>query len=139
VHLRQTIGVVRYLSLEWIEELRKAVDASDTVRAAAAADLAVGVTQVVTKGPEGTVVYHLQVADGSVMFGPGPAEPEHVRFEQKWKTAVGVATSRIPAQEAFLKGLITLKGDKDKLIAAQPVMAALEPIFSQVRQITSYA
>jgi SCP-2 sterol transfer family len=94
---------------------------------------------VVTKGPEGTVVYHLQVANGGVAFGPGPADPEDVRFEQTWKTAVGVATGTVAAQEAFLKGLIKLHGDKDKLVANQSVLAALEPVFSRVKDHTDYA
>ena len=130
--------MVRYLSLDWIHELSQAV-ADDPTLMTASLGKAIGITQVVTKGPDGTVVYHLHVDNGSVSFGPGPANPEDVRFEQKWKTAVGVATGTLAAQEAFLKGLIKLQGDKDKLVANQPVLAALEPIFSRVREHTDYA
>jgi putative sterol carrier protein len=130
--------VVRYLSLSWLEALTQAI-ADRAAVAAVPIDQPIGVTQVVTKGPEGTIVYHLQVDNDGVRFGPGPADPEDVRFEQKWKTAVGVATGKLPAPEAFLKGLIRLSGDRDKLIAAQPVMASLEPIFATVREQTEYA
>jgi SCP-2 sterol transfer family len=130
--------MVRYLSLAWIEELSQEV-ATDHAVLDAVGEAAIGITQVVTKGPEGTIVYHLQVDNGGVAFGPGPADPEDVRFEQTWKTAVGVATGALAAQEAFLKGLIKLQGDKDKLIANQPVLAALEPVFSRVREHTDYA
>ena len=129
---------MRYLSLAWIEELTREVATDERVRAASIG-LSIGITQVVTNGPEGTIVYHLQVNDGTVAFGPGPAEPEDVHFEQKWKTAVGVATGTLAAQEAFLKGLIKLHGDKDKLVANQPVLAALEPVFGRVREHTNYA
>jgi putative sterol carrier protein len=130
--------VVRYLSLAWLEALTEAV-ADCSADAGVPTDQPIGVTQVVTKGPEGTIVYHLRVDGDGVRFGPGPADPEDVRFEQKWKTAVGVATGKLAAPEAFLKGLIRLSGDRDKLIAAQPVMAALEPIFATVREQTEYA
>ena len=60
----------RYLSLDWIDAVRAAVSASESMR-----DLAdthdIGVTQVVTDGPEGTVLYHLQVGDGCAAFGRG--------------------------------------------------------------------
>ena len=68
-----------------------------------------------------------------------PNDTEHVRFEQKWSTAIGVATGTLPAQEAFLQGLIKLHGDKDRLVANQAVLAALEPVFRRVKEHTDYA
>jgi hypothetical protein len=44
----------------------------------------------------------------------------------------------LSAQEAFLKGLIRLSGDQQKLIASQPVFAALDRVFTSVRQQTEY-
>ena len=54
---------MRYLSLEWIEAMQAEVAASESL-ATLAQSMSIGVTQVVTDGPEGTVVYHLQVGDG---------------------------------------------------------------------------
>jgi len=129
--------VVRYLSLEWFDALSAEVAASDAL-----SDLAtthpIGVTQVVTGGPEGDVTYHLQVRDGSAAFGPGAAEPEDVRMEQDWATAVGVATGEQNAQEAFISGRIRLTGDQQKLIDSQPVFAALDQVFKGVRERTEY-
>ena len=47
----------------------------------AAADHEIGLTQVVTDGPEGDVTYHLQV-DGGRALRCRSGEPEHVRMEQ---------------------------------------------------------
>lgn len=128
---------VRYLSLEWIEALTREVAASSAL-----ADLAsthdVGITQVVTGGPEGKVVYHLQVGAGRAAFGPGAADPEHVRFEQEWDTAVAVATDQLNAQQAFITGRIRLFGDQQKLQDSTPVFAALDTVFTTVRQRTDY-
>lgn len=129
--------MIRYLSLEWIDALSTEV-AADAHLAELATSHAIGVTQVVTGGPEGDVVYHLQVGDGTIAFGPGVAFPEDVRMEQTWDTAVSVATGQLNANEAFLSGRILLTGDQQKLVDAQPVFGGLDPVFSSVRQRTEY-
>lgn len=129
---------MRYLSLDWIEAV-----AAEAARSAAVADAArevdIGVTQVVTDGPEGTVVYSMQAGDGDFTFQPGSAFPEHVRFEQTWETAVGVATGVINAQEAFIQGKILLTGDQQKLMDSSAVFAAMSTVFDEVRERTEYA
>ena len=130
--------LVRYLSLAWLDELSRVV-ATDESLQRVADDHEIGVTQLVAGGPEGDVTYHLQVAGGEARFGPGPAEPEHVRMEQSWDTAVAVATGRLNAQEAFVNGHIRLFGDQQRLLDAQPVFGALDAVFADVRQRTEYA
>ncbi len=127
----------RYLSLDWIDAVREAVTASESLRELSETHT-IGVTQVVTDGPEGSVLYHLQVGDGAVMFAAGPAPDEHVRLEQSWETAVGVATSTLAAQDALLKGLVRISGDTVRLLEAAPVFAALDHAFEAVRSQTTY-
>ena len=134
----QTEPVVRYLSLDWIDALTVEVSANEPLRAAAGGRC-LGVTQVVTSGPEGDVTYHLQVEDGETSFGAGPADPEDVRFEQDWDTAVAVATGELNAQEAFIGGRIRLTGDQQKLLDSQPIFKALDGVFATVRTRTEYA
>ena len=86
--------MIRYLSLDWINALSDEVTASDHIRQVAESHR-IGVTQVVVDGPEGDVTYHLSVGDGDASFGAGPADPEDVKMEQDWDTAVAVATARI--------------------------------------------
>ncbi len=128
---------VRYLSLAWIRELTREVADSETLAELARVH-AIGVTQVVTDGPEGDVTYHLQVGDGTARFGAGAADPEHVRMEQDWATAAAVATGELNAQEAFVTGRIRFYGDQQALMDAQPVFGALDGVFSSVRQRTRY-
>jgi hypothetical protein len=143
VIIRQTMGLmsddntVRYLSLAWIRELTREVAESETL-AELARDHTIGVTQVVTDGPEGDVTYHLQVTDGRATFGAGAADPEHVKMEQDWTTAVAVATGASNAQDSFINGRIRLFGDQQALMGAQPVFAALDHVFSTVRERTRY-
>jgi hypothetical protein len=128
---------VRYLSLEWIDALSREVAASDALTELAATHT-VGITQVVSNGPEGNVLYHLQVGDGRAAFGPGAADPEDVRFEQDWDTAVAVATEQLNAQQAFITGRIRLTGDQQKLLESTPVFQALDAVFTTVRARTDY-
>jgi putative sterol carrier protein len=129
--------MIRYLSLDWISALTTEVASSNNLREIAATH-DIGVTQTVSGGPEGDVTYHFVVSDGEVSFGPGPADPEDVRMEQDWDTAVAVATGQLNAQEAFIGGQIRLHGDQQKLLDAQPIFGALDSVFSSVRDRTSY-
>ena len=129
--------MVRYLSLAWIDALTREVAKSASL-AALAVDHDIAVTQIVTDGPEGDVTYHLRLGNGSASFGAGPAEEEDVRMQQSWSTATAIATGDLNAQEAFIKGLIRLSGNQQKLIDSQPVFAALDSVFTSVREQTEY-
>lgn len=129
---------LRYLSLDWINALSAAVESNDHMREIAQHH-SLGVTQVVSGGPEGDVTYHLVVRDGAAAFGAGPADPEDVKMQQSWQTAVDVATGELNAQEAFINGHILLFGDQEKLLESQPVFGALDAVFANVRDRTTYA
>ena len=128
---------MRYLSLEWMETMQAHVAASESLTQLASTN-SIGVTQVVTDGPEGNVVYHLQVGDGVAEFGPGPAANEDVRMEQSWQSSVDVATGVVPAQEVFMKGLVKISGDPQSIIDNVAVLAALSAVFGAVGSTTEY-
>jgi putative sterol carrier protein len=129
--------VYRYLSLDWINELTTQVATSEHMRELAGSHR-IGVTQVVSDGPEGDVTYHLQVGDGEASFGAGVADPEDVKMEQGWGTAVAVATGEMNAQDAFINGHIRLWGDQQKLLDNQAVFGALDAVFATVKERTVY-
>lgn len=128
---------MRYLSLAWIDAISVRVADSEQLYELTG-DHRIGLTQIVTQGPEGDVTYHLQVGDGDVTFGAGPADPEDVRMEQSWQTAVAVATGSLNAQEAFVNGHIRLYGDQQRLLDSQRLFGALDAVFSGVRDQTVY-
>lgn len=129
--------MTRYLSLDWIDAVAAEIAASDRL-AELGTQHDLGITQVVSGGPEGDVTYHLQVGGGRVDFGPGEADPEHVRMEQSWDTAVAVATGTLNAQAAFINGRILLHGDQERLLSSQPVFGALDAVFTAVGGRTEY-
>ena len=128
---------MRYLGLDWIDALTSAVSQNATL-ADLATNHSIAVTQVVTDGPEGDVTYHFVVRDGEAAFGAGAATEEDVRMVQSWSVAVSIATGEVNAQDMFINGSIRLHGDVQKLIAAEPLFAALDAVFESVRASTVY-
>ena len=128
---------VDYLSQQWIDAVASGIKLSIEI-ATVASDNAIAVTQVVTGTPYGDVTYHLESRDGVVNFAAGPALVSDIIFTQDWQTAVGVATGKINAQEAFISGKIRFKGDHEKVIATQPLFVALDVVFSAVNALTNF-
>jgi len=132
------VSRVRYLDSQWLAAI-EAVVASHERLQILAADVDVGVTQVVTGTPHGEVTYHLQVADGRARIGAGPANPEHVRLTERWETAVAVATGAVNPQEPFLNGDIAFAGDHERLIRASELFAEMDAAFESVRARTDFS
>ena len=127
---------MRYLSDEWITAVAQQL-ALDAPINALAPQHAVAITQLVTGTPLGDVSYHFSCREGNLRFGKG-AVPSDVTFTQSYDTAVGVATGKVNAAEAFINGLVRFSGDHQKVIDAQPLFAALDAVFARVRETTEY-
>ena len=128
--------VVRYLSDEWISAVAQEIATDATIKVAAA-DHSVSVSQLVTDTPFGDVNYHLVCRDGAVGLNKG-AVPSDVTFTQSYETAVGIATGKINAAEAFISGQVRFVGDHQKVIDAQPLFVALDAVFARVRLHTAF-
>ncbi|MBM3742058.1 MAG: SCP2 sterol-binding domain-containing protein [Actinobacteria bacterium] len=128
---------VDYLSNEWITRVAESIAANEKIKTLAKQNT-VSVTQVVTGTPRGEVTYHLESRDGKISFASGPAKVSDIAFTQDWGTAVGVATGKVNAQEAFISGKIRFKGDHERVIATQPLFLALDEVFSAVNADTNF-
>jgi len=128
---------VDYLSNEWIRRVAEGIAANEKIKTLAKQNT-VSVTQVVTGTPRGEVTYHLESRDGKISFASGPAKVSDIAFTQDWGTAVGVATGKVNAQEAFISGKIRFKGDHERVIATQPLFLALDEVFSAVNADTNF-
>lgn len=123
---------VRYLSDEWISTVAQVI-ATDVDIATLAASHPIRVVQVVTGGPNGDVTYHLVTGESGVVFAAGEVPGPDITFTQTWDTAVSIASGAANAAEAFINGRVRFTGDHTKVIAAQPLFAALDRVFSAVR------
>jgi len=127
---------VRYLSDEWITAVAQQLALDAPINALAPRHTVV-ITQLVTDTPLGDVSYHFSCREGKLSFGKG-AVPRDVTFTQSYETAVGVASGKVNAAEAFINGLVRFNGDHQKVIDAQPLFAALDAVFARVRETTEY-
>lgn len=127
---------MRYLSDEWIRAVAAEVAADAALRSLAASH-EVSVVQNVSGTPFGDVTYHLVCRDGLVTFGSGTI-PADVVFSQDYTTAVDVALGRLNAAEAFITGKVRFAGDHERVVAAQPLFAALDGAFTRVRERTTF-
>jgi putative sterol carrier protein len=133
-----TTEVAKYLSQEWIDDLDRAARTSDLVRAAAP-DLVFVVQHEVTGTPEGIVRYHIEFQRGTARLHAGEAESADACFTEDHATAVAVSSGEINAQSAFMTGRLRVRGDMEKLIAAQPAIEALDKALEGARARTTYA
>jgi putative sterol carrier protein len=129
--------VAKYLSVEWIDDLHATARANRDLQETSR-HYRLRVTETVTGAPDGDVTYHLILGDGSINIGAGPGEKSDVYFEQDYATAVGLATGVLNAQTAFVSGQLRVTGDMDLLMASQPVFAALDAVFNDVRSRTEF-
>lgn len=127
---------MRYLSDEWIRAVADEVAADAKLQALAASHV-VSVVQNVTGTPFGDVTYHLICRDAAVTFAGGSV-PADVVFTQDYTTAVDVALGRLNAAEAFINGKVRFTGDHERVVAAQPLFAALDGAFTRVRERTTF-
>lgn len=132
------LGVMaRYLSPQWITALDDEVRRRPQLQAAALGR-SVGITQVVEGGPGGPVVYHVRADGNDLRCGPGPADPEDLRFVEQWHVAQAVAMGVTNAQDAFIKGHIRFHGDQQVLLDHVVIFEALGDAVTAVRATTTF-
>ena len=114
---------VQFLSPEWTEELEKRLNASDALRAAAAA---ANVTiQNVIDTPDGAKRYWMRFEGGSVKLEAGDAEKADATIEQDYDTAVALAKSELNPVSAFMTGKIRINGSMMLLMQLQGALSEL--------------
>lgn len=136
--------MVRFLSPEWLERVAEALRDKDEVRQATRG-LRFTLRQVVTGGPEGDVVYRMEIVDGAVHVLPGPGEAAgggpggaDVALIEDYETAVAVSRGEITPAEAFATGRLKVDGQVALLVDHQEVFARLGSLLEPVRAETEY-
>lgn len=119
-----------FLSPDWLEEL-SALAGGDQVGPGA-----IVVQQLVTGGPGGDIAYVLEIDGGSARARPGRDGRAVVTLTESWDTAVRLHRGELTAREAFLGGLIRVRGDVRQVVAAASGLAALGPALSTLREGT---
>jgi len=128
--------VPEFLSETWLDELDRALRASEDVSALSP----IVIEQVVVDVPgRGEVRYRFRVDGGGarVTQGAGP-EPPDVRLTTDYRTAVAIALGTENAQIALARGRLRLGGDVDALVRRADALGALHDATAALRAATTY-
>jgi putative sterol carrier protein len=123
--------VAVYLSVQWIAEAAEAVARHPGVQAQSSQPL---VIEVIT----GDVAYHVVAANGRVELVGGRTTHPDVVFTQSVQVARAVARGETRAQEAFVTGALRISGRADALVAARPLLEAIDAALAPVRAATEF-
>jgi putative sterol carrier protein len=113
---------VAFLSPEWAQALKEALNGSETFRAAAGTSAAT-IQQVITGKDEHR--YWIKIADGAVDLGDGDVADPDATITQSYDTAVALATGQLSAVTAFMTGKIKIGGNMGLLLSLQGVLTQL--------------
>jgi putative sterol carrier protein len=113
---------VKFLSTEWADAVKAALNASADFKTAAANQKAT-IQQVIT-GDEETH-YWIVIADGTIDMGVGDATDPDATITQTYDTAVGLANGSVSAVTAFMTGKIKVAGNMGMMLGLQGALSQL--------------
>jgi len=121
---------VKFLSPEWADALKSALNGSDEFRSASARQQA-KIQQVITSA-EGETRYWIQIHDGAIDMGVGELEGADATITQSYDTAVALATSQLSPVTAFMTGQIKIAGNMGLLLGLQGALSQLPPAMKTI-------
>lgn len=140
----------RYLSPEWFRAAG-ATPAGPTGPPPAAVagptesgegtDPAIVMEQVVTGGPEGTVVYRVRAGGGRATIEwpvPEGADAADLRITADWDTATAVASGRLSAQRALMEGRLKLSGYPAAMAERTAGLVGADAVAADLRAATTF-
>jgi putative sterol carrier protein len=121
---------VKFLSDEWIQEVKERLNASDGFRTGSAS--AKATLQQVVSGSEGASRYWIAIDHGTVDMGPGDTPSPDATITQDYQTAVALAKSEINPVSAFMSGKLKVGGSMMLLMQLQGAFAELPKVMAEM-------
>lgn len=121
---------VKFLSDEWIQQVKERLNASEGFRAGSANAKAT-LQQVVT-GPEGESRYWIVIDHGTVDMGPGDTASPDATITQDYETAVALAKSEVNPVSAFMSGKLKVGGSMMLLMQLQGAFSELPKVMVEM-------
>lgn len=122
---------VTFLSEEWAEALKTALNADEAFRTAAGASSA-RIQQVITK-VGGETRYWIVIADGAIDMGIGDLDPVDATIMESYDSAVALSTGELNAVTAFMTGKIKVAGNMGMLLGLQAALSRLPAAMSLIQ------
>lgn len=119
---------VKFLSPEWAELVKGALNADDAFRAAAGG--AGATLQQVITGAGGETHYWITIGKGEIDMGVGDVEGPDATVTQSYETAVSLARSELSPVTAFMTGKIKVSGNMGLLLGLQGALTRLPVVMA---------
>ncbi|MBI3648746.1 MAG: SCP2 sterol-binding domain-containing protein [Actinobacteria bacterium] len=114
---------VKFLSQEWAEQVKGALNADEAFREAAATSSA-KLLQVIGT-PQGETRYWITIEAGTIDMGVGDLDGPDATISESYETAVALARSELSAVTAFMIGKIKIQGNMGLLLGLQGALSRL--------------
>jgi putative sterol carrier protein len=114
---------VQFLSTEWADAVKQALNANEAFRQAAASSSA-SLQQVITKDGQETH-YWIRIAEGAIDMGIGDVDAPDATITQSYDTAVALARSELSVVTAFMTGKVKVAGNMGLLLSLQGALSQL--------------
>jgi putative sterol carrier protein len=114
---------VKFLSEEWAEALKTALNDDEAFRTAAGS-VAARIQQVITQD-SGETRYWIVIADGKIDMGIGDLEGVDATITQSYDTAAALSKGELNAVTAFMTGKIKVAGNMGLLLSLQGALTRL--------------
>ena len=121
---------VRFLSEEWAEALKGALNEDEEFRSAAGS-VSARIQQVITQDG-GETHYWIVIADGAIDMGLGDLDPVDATITQSYETAAALSRGELNAVTAFMTGKIKVAGNMGLLLGLQGALTRLPPAMSTI-------
>jgi putative sterol carrier protein len=121
---------VKFLSSEWAEAVKTALNRDDAFRNAAAGKKAV-IQQVITTS-DGPTQYWIKIDDGTIDMGIGDAVGPDSIITESYETAVALAKNELSAVTAFMTGKVKIGGNMGLLLGLQGALVRLPAAMSAI-------
>ena len=122
---------VKFLTEEWAEALKGALNDDEAFRTAAAS-LSARIQQVITQ-EGGDTRYWIVIADGAIDMGLGDLEPVDATITQSYETAAALSKGELNAVTAFMTGKIKVAGNMGLLLGLQGALTRLPPAMTSIQ------
>jgi putative sterol carrier protein len=122
---------VKFLSEEWAEALKAALNQDEAFREAAGT-VSARVQQVITDDG-GETRYWIVIADGAIDMGIGDLDPVDATITQSYETAAALSKGELNAVTAFMTGKIKVAGNMGLLLGLQGALTRLPPAMSSIQ------
>ena len=114
---------VKFLSKEWTEEVKQALQGNDQIKSAAGS-MTAKIQQVIT-GSDGETRYWFTMENGQVDLGMGDIDNPDATITQDYDTAAALSKGELTGTAAYMSGKLKVSGDLMKLMQLQGVLGQL--------------